>query len=355
MDEWRVENATDCASRIKHLEYYMVLNTTWQKTVLALLSCTVGSLCIIENSVVLCVILSSSYLRRKPSHLFLASVALADLMASICFTYSFVDFHVFGRMGSPNVFLLKLCGVTASFTVSLGSLLLTAFDRYIALHKPFAYKFLVTKKRALVALAVTWCLAVLIAYLPLMGWNCCRLNSRCSELFPLIDDKYLTFWISLVMLLLAFIVYSYSHILLKAHKHVVSMNDYRQQAGQTPQQAKMQINVLYAKTLVLVLAVIMLCWAPVLLLMMYSLFGNITEGIKSAFAFCSNLCLLSCLVNPIVYLLRSRDLWHRLKKGLSCLRIHLWIPGCNREGANDQINSEAGIVSDSTPCALEVH
>lgn len=163
MDEWRVENATDCASRIKDLEFYLVLNSTWQKTVLALQSCTVGSLCIIENSVVLCIILSSSCLRRKPSYLFLASVALADLLASICFTYSFVDFHVFGRSGSPNVFLLKLGGVIASFTVSLGSLLLTAFDRYICIHKPSAYKSVVTKKRALVVLAVTWCLAVLLS------------------------------------------------------------------------------------------------------------------------------------------------------------------------------------------------
>lgn len=354
MDEWRVENATDCASRIKDLEFYLVLNSTWQKTVLALLSCTVGSLCIIENSVVLCIILSSSCLRRKPSYLFLASVALADLLASISFTYSFVDFHVFGRSGSPNVFLLKLGGVIASFTVSLGSLLLTAFDRYICIHKPSAYKSVVTKKRALVVLAVTWCLAVLIAYLPLMGWNCCKLNSLCSELFPLIDDKYLTFWISLVMLLLAFIVYSYSHILLKAHKHVECMKYHMQQAGPTPEQVKMRMNVLLAKTLVLVLAVIMFCWAPVLLLMIYSLFGNLTEGIKRAFAFCSNLCLLNCLVNPIVYSMRSRDMRNRLKKGLTCLRSRLWIPGCKLEGANVQINSAACILSDTTPCDEEV-
>ncbi|XP_069080060.1 cannabinoid receptor 2 [Pleurodeles waltl] len=352
MDECRVENATNCGPGIKDLGCYLVFNTSLEKAFLTLLSCTVGSLGIIENVVVLCIILSSSCLRRNPSYLFLASVALADLLASVCFTYSFLDFHVFGETGSPTIFLLKLGGVIASFTVSLGSLLLTAFDRYICIHKPSAYKTLVTKKRALVALVLTWWLSVLIAFLPLMGWNCCKLKTLCSELFPLIDNKYLIFWISLVMLLLTFIAYSYSHILLKAHKHVVCMKYHRKQAGQTPEQVTMRMNVLLAKTLALVLAVIMLCWAPVLLLMMYSLFGSLSEGIKRAFAFCSNLCLLNCVVNPIVYSMRSRDMWHRLMKGLSCLRRR--ISGCDLEGTNEQKNSAAAIVSDETPGDTEV-
>ena len=176
------------------MECFMILNPS-QQLAIAVLSLTLGTFTVLENLLVLCVILHSRSLRCRPSYHFIGSLAVADLLGSVIFVYSFVDFHVFHRKDSPNVFLFKLGGVTASFTASVGSLFLTAIDRYISIHRPLAYKRIVTRPKAVVAFCLMWTIAIVIAVLPLLGWNCKKLQSVCSDIFPLIDETYLMFWI----------------------------------------------------------------------------------------------------------------------------------------------------------------
>uniref|UniRef100_A0A3Q3A4V0 Cannabinoid receptor 1 n=1 Tax=Kryptolebias marmoratus TaxID=37003 RepID=A0A3Q3A4V0_KRYMA len=219
-----------------------------------------------------------------------SSLAVADLIGSIIFVYSFLDFHVLHRKDSPNVFLFKLAGVIASFTASVGSLFLTAIDRYISIHRPMAYKRIVTKTKAVIAFSVMWTISIVISLLPLLGWNCKRLGTVCSDIFPLIDQKYLMFWIGITSVLVLFIIYAYMFILWKSHHH----------------QARMDLRL--AKTLVLILVALIICWGPLLAIMVYDLFGKVNDFIKTVFAFCSMLCLLNSTVNPVIYAMRSKDL-----------------------------------------------
>lgn len=73
---------------------------------------------------------------------------------------------MFHRKDSPNVFLFKLGGVTASFTASVGSLFLTAIDRYISIHRPLAYRGSTQGPKAVVAFCLMWTIAIVIAVLP---------------------------------------------------------------------------------------------------------------------------------------------------------------------------------------------
>lgn len=315
----KTANASRCSSGAMTMECYIVLNSPSQKTFIATLCGLVGSLCILENFLVLYLIFSSPKIRRKPSYLFLSSLALADLLASMIFACSFVEFHAFQSINpSKDVFLLKLGGVNASFTTSLGSLLLMAADRYICILKPSHYKVLVTRRRALVALAVLWGTTVSIAALPLLGWNCCSLGSECSELYPFVDNKYLSSWIALVMVLLVSIIYAYMHVLWKARKHALYMEKHHSQVGQ--QSARIRIDIALAKTLVIVLVVLVMCWLPALALMTYSVFEKLDESVKKAFAFCCTLCLVNSMVNPAIYALRSRELCSSLKVICPCFR-----------------------------------
>uniref|UniRef100_A0A4X1VIL2 G-protein coupled receptors family 1 profile domain-containing protein n=1 Tax=Sus scrofa TaxID=9823 RepID=A0A4X1VIL2_PIG len=275
-----------CGENFMDMECFMILNPS-QQLAIAVLSLTLGTFTVLENLLVLCVILHSRSLRCRPSYHFIGSLAVADLLGSVIFVYSFVDFHVFHRKDSPNVFLFKLGGVTASFTASVGSLFLTAIDR------------IVTRPKAVVAFCLMWTIAIVIAVLPLLGWNCKKLQSVCSDIFPLIDETYLMFWIGVTSVLLLFIVYAYMYILWKAHSHAVRMI----------QRARMDIRL--AKTLVLILVVLIICWGPLLAIMVYDVFGKMNKLIKTVFAFCSMLCLLNSTVNPIIYALRSKDLRHK--------------------------------------------
>ncbi|XP_077477439.1 cannabinoid receptor type 1B-like [Stigmatopora argus] len=313
------EISAQCEEKfVDNMECFMIL-TPAQQLAIAILALTLGTFTVLENLVVLCVILQSQTLRSRPSYHFIGSLAVADLIGSIIFVYSFLDFHILHRKDSPEVFLFKLAGVIASFTASVGSLFLTAIDRYISIHRPMAYKRIVTKTKAIVAFSVMWSLSIVFSLLPLLGWNCKRLNSVCSDIFPLIDQRYLMLWIGMTSILLIFIIYAYIFILWKSHHHAVRMLNRTSQRSiivytaegtkvQTvrPEQARMDLRL--AKTLILILAALMLCWGPLLTIMVYDLLGKVNNFIKTVFAFCSMLCLLNSTVNPVIYAMRSKDL-----------------------------------------------
>ncbi|XP_008918814.2 cannabinoid receptor 2 [Manacus vitellinus] len=317
------ENASKCSGST--MECFMVLSTQAQKISIATLCCLFGTLCVLENSLVLYLIFSSPRTRKKPSYIFISSLALADILASIIFVCSFVNFHVFNGTGfSKEAFLLQLGGVNTSFSASLSSLLLTALDRYVSISRPSEYKLLMTRRRAWIALGVLWASCAAVASLPLLGWNCCTLDSSCSELFPFVDNNYLSGWVCLTLLLLGCIVYAYAHVLWRAHQHVAYMEQHQAQAGK--QNTRMRMDVRLAKTLVMVLAVLVLCWSPVLVLMIYSVFSRLSDRLRKVFAFCSTLCLLNSMVNPIIYALRSKELNSSLRRVFSHFRRQLKAP-----------------------------
>ncbi|XP_061552412.1 cannabinoid receptor type 1B-like [Phycodurus eques] len=324
MSDFLVTNGTggmaaQCGENfVDNMECFMIL-TPGQQLAIAILALTLGTFTVLENLIVLCVILHSQTLRSRPSYHFIGSLAVADLIGSIIFVYSFLDFHVLHRKDSPEVFLFKLAGVIASFTASVGSLFLTAIDRYISIHRPMAYKRIVTKTKAVVAFSLMWSVSIVFALLPLLGWNCKRLNSVCSDIFPLIDERYLMFWIGMTSVLLLFIIYAYMFILWKSHHHAVRMLSRTSQRSVIvytaegtkiqmvrPEQARMDLRL--AKTLVLILVALIICWGPLLAIMVYDLLGKVDDFIKTVFAFCSMLCLLNSTANPVIYAMRSKDL-----------------------------------------------
>ncbi|XP_013924479.1 PREDICTED: cannabinoid receptor 2 [Thamnophis sirtalis] len=329
----RTEIFTDlqCNTTFLYLKCFMVLSQS-QKPLIAVLCFSVGGLCIVENFLVLFLIFSSSKLRKKPSYILLSSLALADSLATVTFVSSFLNFHVYNmKSASKEIYLLKLTGVNTSFTASLGSLFLMAFDRYICILRPSHYKRLVTRRRAVVALLVLWVAALFLSSLPLLGWNCCTLQSTCSQLFPFVTNSYLSSWIILVMVLLASIIYAYMHVLWKAHQHTENMKKHHLEELQ--QNPKRRLDIKLAKTLSIVLMVLAICWLPGLLLMAYSLFSVMDKFTRVAFAFCITLCLVNSMVNPAIYALRSKELSSSLRRiCCSCL---------GRVLGNSETNQEA--------------
>ncbi|XP_075419761.1 cannabinoid receptor 2 [Tenrec ecaudatus] len=315
-------------SNLNFMKNYMILNAP-QRIVVMVLCTLLGLLCALENLTVLYLILSSHRLRRKPSCLFFGSLAGADLLASAVFACSFVNFHVFHGMDSNTVLLLKIGSVTLAFTASVGSLLLTAIDRYLCLHYPPAYKILLTPRRALGALGIMWVFSAVISYLPLMGWTCCP--SHCSELFPFVPNNYLLSWLLSIFSLFSGIIYIYGHVLWKAHQHVASMAEHQDQ--QFPGMARIRLDVRLAKTLGVVLAFLLICWCPVLALIVYSLTTKLSDQVKKTFAFCSILCLVNSLVNPVIYALRSGEVRSAAHHCLAKWKKHL--RGLGPEGKDD--------------------
>nr|XP_020445843.1 cannabinoid receptor 2-like [Monopterus albus] len=318
MEEWEVPTSlgpTDAKENVspsvantscESLECYMVL-TKAERTAIGSICFLAGPITLLENALVLGVIATTATLRKRPSYLFIGSLALADVFASCFYTTSFLDFHLFRRSDSSTAYLFKLGGVTLAFTSSVGSLLLTALDRYLCIHQACRYKVLLTRRRALMSLLILWSTTIFISFLPLMGWRCpTGLRPPCSRLFPYINQGYLASWISFILLLLALILGAYALILWKAHRHESSMTSLQGAAGTG--HARMRMDIRLARTFGLILLILVGCWLPALSIMLTDVSIVLTHTQQRTFAFCSTLCLLNSAVNPLLYALRCREL-----------------------------------------------
>lgn len=281
-----------------------------EKTAIGSICFLAGPITLLENALVLAVIAATATLRQRPSYLFIGSLALADVFASCFFTTSFLDFHLFRRSDGPTAYLFKLGGVTMAFTSSVGSLLLTALDRYLCIYQASSYKLLLTRRRALLSLLSLWSATIFISFLPLMGWRCpTGLNPPCSRLFPYINQGYLACWTSFTLVLLALILGAYTLILWKAHRHESSMTSLQGAAAAAGTgHARMRMDIRLARTFGLILLILVGCWLPALSFMIADVTVILTHTQQRAFAFCSTLCLVNSAVNPLLYALRCREL-----------------------------------------------
>ncbi|KAG7475427.1 cannabinoid receptor 2-like [Solea senegalensis] len=294
------------ANSCENLECYMVLIKA-EKTAIGSICFLAGPITLLENALVLCVIAATASLRRRPSYLFIGSLALADVFASCFFTTSFLDFHLFRHSDGPTAYLFKLGGVTMAFSSSVGSLLLTALDRYLCIYQASSYKVMLTRRRALLSMLILWSATIFIAFLPLMGWRCPTvLTPPCSRLFPYINREYLACWTSFILVLLALILGAYTLILWKAHRHESSMTNLQGPAATGHNRMRMDIRL--ARTFGLILIILVGCWLPALSFMIADVSGILTHRQQRAFAFCSTLCLVNSAVNPLLYALRCREL-----------------------------------------------
>lgn len=288
------------------LDCYMVL-TEAERTAIGSICFLAGPITLLENALVLGVIVATASLRQRPSYLFIGSLALADVFASCFFTTSFLVFHLFQHSDEPTVYLFKLGGVTMAFSSSVGSLLLTALDRYLCIHQASSYKVLLTRRRAVLSLVILWSASIIISFLPVIGWRCpTMLNPPCSRLFPYINQVYLACWTSFILVILALILGAYALILWKAHRHESSMTSFQGAAGTG--HARMRMDIRLARTFGLILLVLVGCWLPALSFMLADVSILLTRTQQRAFAFCSTLCLLNSAVNPLLYALRCREL-----------------------------------------------
>jgi len=90
-------------------------------------------------------------------------------------------------------------------------------------------------------------------------------------------------------------------------------------SGVQQRQARMRMDIRLARTLGLILLILVICWLPVLSFMLADVSMVLNKAQKRAFAFCSILCLVNSGVNPLLYALRCRDLRVALVDRLDCL------------------------------------
>ncbi|XP_078662514.1 sphingosine 1-phosphate receptor 1-like [Branchiostoma floridae x Branchiostoma belcheri] len=258
---------------------------------------------------------------HKPMYVFVTSMAVADLLLGLISFYSFLVNDILDVKIAPFEWMLRKLIIMMTLMASVGSLLVIGVDRYITIVHHVAY---VTRKHAIIAVCVIWALAVAIATVPLMGWNCvehckCRINSQalndsrpncdhptCSVALPPFTTGFLTliFTIFMVALLLQSFVYFRTYFsihqqtsLMETHK----IDDHREPA-----------DIVFAKTMALVLIVFVLCYAPLMTMIFIDVVTGGAGGsgmiTPSVLTYGTVPAILNSAMNPLIYVFRIRKM-----------------------------------------------
>ena len=147
---------------------------------------------VLGNGLVLLAFAKVERLLRSQTNYFILSLATADLLVGLLG----VPFAILTSEGLPRNFygcvimlnfLLWLCG-TSTF-----SLIGVTVDRFIAVSYPLSYQDMMTGRRAIIIIALSWIMSAVVGFLPVVGWHKGRPTTPSCFFLQIIDLKYMLF------------------------------------------------------------------------------------------------------------------------------------------------------------------
>ncbi|XP_051664611.1 adenosine receptor A3 [Manacus candei] len=230
--------------------------------------CLVALFATLGNVLVIWVVRLSSAFQNTTLY-FVASLALADVAVGVLV----VPLAIVVSLGIPLHFYtcLFMCCLMVVFTnASILSLLAIAIDRYLRVKLPTRYKRITTERRVWWALGLCWALSLLVALVPMFGWNKSRDSNfpRCRFMSVMSMDYMVYFgfftWILVPLLIMCALYAEIFHIIrTKLSQGTTSVRGAGAFYGQ---EFKM------AKSLALVLFLFAISWLPLCIINCISYF-----------------------------------------------------------------------------------
>uniref|UniRef100_A0A3Q1EC16 Sphingosine-1-phosphate receptor 4 n=2 Tax=Acanthochromis polyacanthus TaxID=80966 RepID=A0A3Q1EC16_9TELE len=266
-------------------------------------------LIVLENLLVLLAVVSR--IRRRPRWVYvcIANITLSDLLTGAAYL---VNICMSGSQTfrlTPALWLFREGMLFVALAASIFSLLLIAVERYATMMKPLTQKSTRTSYYRIYGLvALCWLLALVIGFLPLLGWNCMCSLDRCSTLLPLYSKTYIFFSLIIFFLILLAIGVLYGAIYCHVHRS----------ARVGPQRSRKR-SLALLKTVITIVGVFMLCWGPLFLLLMVDFFCSSRQcALLFGADFCISLAVLNSGLNPVIYALGSSDMRKAIAELLCC-------------------------------------
>ncbi|KAF3690902.1 Sphingosine 1-phosphate receptor 4 [Channa argus] len=264
---------------------------------------------ILENLLVLVAVISRIRSSRRWVYVCIANITLSDLLTGAAYL---VNICMSGNKTfrlTPALWLFREGMLFVALAASIFSLLLIAVERYTTMMKPLPQKS--TRKtyyRIYGLVAVCWVLALVIGFLPLLGWNCVCSLDECSTLLPLYSKTYILFSLFIFFVILLAIGALYGAIYCHVHKSA--------QLG--PHRSRVR-SLALLKTVITIVGVFMLCWGPLFLLLLVDFFCTSRQCalLFSADYFIS-LAVLNSGLNPVIYALGSSEMRKAIADLLFC-------------------------------------
>ena len=257
----------------------------------------------ILNSLLIIAYAKNGSLRSLPS-MMLITVACSDVLISTLVEPLFAARLIMEVLGTPYCPLWTTCRLVTYFScgVSLLTIAIMSIERFITLAYPYRHHVILTPTRLKIIVIATWLtlFALVVSHLRIVPQSILLLIGAVLNLFSLAVVIGIWVWI---------------HRLLHKHKNTIWT---MQTPSDEPRRKKVFRNT---KTTYIVVASVLLCYFPALLLLGYF---ALSESVSFAAAFLvdpwlETLMFSNAVINPLLVLYRNRDF-------RVCTRAYL--PGC---------------------------
>ncbi|XP_048377978.1 lysophosphatidic acid receptor 2a [Stegostoma tigrinum] len=274
--------------------------------------------CVIIILANLLVIMAITINRRFhfPIFYLLANLAAADLFSGVA--YMFLMFHTGPRtiQLSVRTWFFRQSLLDISLTASVANLLAIAVERHQTIFQ-FQLHSKMSNQRVTILIGCIWCTAILIGFIPHLGWNCICHLSTCSRMAPLYSQSYLIFWAVSNLVIFGAMMLNYLHIY-----YYVRQKTQRMSRHTSFQQRHKDTMMNLMKTVVMVLSAFVICWTPGLVVLLLDGVDCRSCDILKVEKYFLLLAELNSLINPLIYSYRDEEMLHTFR------RILCW--PCNR-------------------------
>lgn len=265
---------------------------------LLVLSCLVA----LTNAAVCWLVITRKKLRTYTNG-FVVSLAVSDILSGGIFmptTVLIPDSVVRGHISMM---------VIASSTLNLSSV---AFDRYLAVVRPLAYKSRIETSFVRLVCAV-WGVSMVTSIIPVM-WS--------ADPERLVHKVYLSCAVVFFLILpLIFILFVYTFIFMRLRRHGKLLRNLHATRTRLVEARRSRRESKSVKMFFIILAIFAVCWVPVIYMTFTYVAGRF-DIVPDSLAVISNFCImLSSMVNPFLYTFMKLDFQRELKAILPCKRF----------------------------------
>ncbi|XP_062308742.1 sphingosine 1-phosphate receptor 3a [Osmerus eperlanus] len=278
------------------------------KTVFLLLICV---LIVLENVMVLLALWRNKRFHSR-MYFLIGNLALSDMLAGVAYVVNIFTSGSRTFYLSPFQWLAREGSMFVALSASTFSLLAIGIERHMTMVRLRPCE-AAGRGRLLALLGCCWAVSFLLSALPSLGWNCLGRLASCSTVLPLYDKSYVAFCISVFSALLVAIVILYIRI----YRLVTS-------SGRRVSSRPSERSLALLRTVVIVLGVFVLCWAPLFLLLLLDV-GCSPERCPVLYQvdWFIALAVLNSALNPLIYTLSSREMRAAFFRLLCCCQGQL--------------------------------
>lgn len=277
-------------------------------------------LIVLENVTVLLALWRNKRFHSR-MYFLIGNLALSDLLAGVAYV---VNIFTSGRNTfflTPRQWLAREGSMFVALSASTFSLLAIGIERHMTMVRLRPCE-TAGRGRLLALLVACWLVSVLLSALPSLGWNCLNNLSSCSTVLPLYAKSYIAFCISVFSALLVAIIILYIRI----YRLVTSSS---RRVSSRPSERSLAL----LRTVVIVLGVFVMCWAPLFLLLLLDVgcSPDVCPVLYQVDWFIA-LAVLNSALNPLIYTLSSREMRVAFFRLLCCCQTGMDAAGAPAVG-----------------------